>query len=657
MGLMAVVGGLAIVVAAVGAAQHAANAAAGRTQELSFWLLVLTLALGYGILTMVLRATDAVALRRVAGAIALCEGIALLTAEWASLGEGVALHTWALWLGSWLWAPGYVAVGAALPLLLPDGKLPSHRWRPALWLSLTAVVTSALGWALTPYDAQDFPETRMGMTNPVGLAVMDHPAVAPTWSALGVCAVLVALASLVVRWRAAADVERQQLKWVVLGMAATLLLAAVAITQLLTPQATQVVSALAMLPLPLAVAVAVLRHRLWNVDLVISRSLVVTVLSALVLAVYLLVVWSLGDLLGARTGAPLLATAVVALLVLPLHSRLQRWVNRWVHGADDEPYAVLARLGDRLASAQTPDDLAGVVLPSVAEQVTRTLRAGGARLTLTDGSTAVFGTTSGTQTRLPLEYGGEQVGELSVWRSGGLGWGDRQALDRLARQTAVSAHTVLLARDIKAARETVLRAREEERRRLRRDLHDGVGPSLAALALQMETARDLVTDDPAGSRELLDRLVPRLNATVADVRALVHELRPPTLDELGLGTAVRELGARLSTSSTAVATRCEDLGTLPAATEVAAYRIAGEAVANAVRHADASLVEVLLRRDDGVLRLEVADDGRGLPPGPRDGVGLPSMRLRAEELGGVLDTVSGPAGTRITALLPIGATG
>jgi len=280
------------------------------------------------------------------------------------------------------------------------------------------------------------------------------------------------------------------------------------------------------------------------------------------------------------------------------------------------------------------------------------LRAQQATIVLRDGLVTSYGEGTGIGMTVELEYAGEHFGRLTVTRSTEFDGHEVRALDRLAAQAAVAAHTVLLAREAQRAREAVVVAREEERRRLRRDLHDGIGPSLAALALHVETARDIAADDPEAAQKLLDRLVPRLNASVADVRALVHELRPPMLDELGLAAAVRELGDRLSTGTTRVRVSADEIAGLPAAVEVAAYHIAGEATGNAVRHAGAGTVAVRVCDADECVRIEVADDGRGLPDRPRVGVGTASMRERAEELGGQLQIESGPFGTTVTALLP-----
>ena len=640
-----VVGVLAVLAGLVGAGLHAVNAPAGRTIEPSFWLMELAAALAYGLACLLLRATGARRIQVLLGAIALTQGLALLGTEVGLLTDG----TWSTWLGAWLWAPGYTAIAVLLPVMLPDGRQPS---RPALWFNGSVVAVIAVTWALTPYEGPEYPDGLHGATNPVGVAATGEPVVAGLLGVLLLAAVIVGFGSLVTRWRRATDLARQQLKWVFVGYACTIVLFAVA---RLLPAGTGAVAGLAMLPLPIAIGIAVMRYGLWDVDIVISRALVYAALSTLVIGLYAVTVWLAGDRLGATTGAPILATTVVALAALPLRSWLQRHVNRLVHGDVEEPYAVLARLGTRLAAATTPDDLSERVLPSVVEQVARSLRAQQATIVLRDGLVTSYGEGTGIGMTVELEYAGEHFGRLTVTRSTEFDGHEVRALDRLAAQAAVAAHTVLLAREAQRAREAVVVAREEERRRLRRDLHDGVGPSLAALALHVETARDIAADDPEATRKLLDRLVPRLNAAVADVRALVHELRPPMLDELGLAAAVRELGDRLSTGTTRVRVSADEITGLPAAVEVAAYHIAGEATGNAVRHAGAGTVAVRVRDADGCVCIEVADDGCGLPDQVRPGVGTSSMRERAEELGGQLRIDSGPAGTTVTALLPKGA--
>lgn len=642
VGVLAVGSGLA------GGVLHALNAGAGRGVEPSFWLLSALGALAFGSTAAILAARSEV--RRVPlllGAIGLGQGLALLFREYALLGA-LPLDQLALWLGSWLWAPSYIASAALLPLLLPDGFLPSAKWRPALVLSIVALSAQALSWALTPYELQDVPLTVRDLTNPVGITAAASPIVFGVVTSVTVFAVAVSLASVAARWRASTGERRQQLKWLLVGGAATVVVFALG---LVVPQpAGEVVAALAAIPLPAACGVAALRHRLWDVDLVVSVSLRYAILSAVVIAVYATVV----AVLGASTGAPVVATGVVALVLLPLHSRLQRWTNRLVHGEPDDPSTALARLGERLAATSDPADVADRLLPEVVARISTLLKTPYAAIRLADGGVIEHGAPTEELDRVPLSFGGAEVGTLELARRA-RSRGERHRLDLLARQAAVAVHSVLLTREARRSRQLVVAAREEERRRLRWDLHDGVGPSIAALALQAETARDLVADDPDAATRILDRMVPRLNGTVADVRAIVHELRPPSLDELGLAGAVRELATRFAGSDRRIDVDLSEVGDLPAAVDLAAYRIVSEALANAVRHSGAATVRVTARRDGTWLNLAVVDDGHGLRADAPAGVGLASMRARAEELNG--RCVIGPApdgtGTSVSAVLPL----
>lgn len=645
-------GGAALLLAVTSLVWHLTGTAEPADHGPSFAAMPIAAAFGYGATATVLAWHGrARVVRRVLLGIGFAQGVASMAGLYADAGlaadERWPLTAGVFWLGSWLWSPAYVAVGALLPLVLPDGR---PLWRPAAVLSGAAVGCTALWWALLPYELQDFPTTN-GLSNPVGLNVVASPSLAAGVIGLNAVAVAVALVSAAVRWRRSTGAERDQLKWLLLGLVATVVLAASAF--FVAPRTGAALAALAMLPFPAACGVALVRHRLWDVDLVLSRSLLYGLMTGVVVSGYVVAVALLGGLLGGTAGAPVLATALVALLVLPLHGRLQRVVNRLVHGDAEDPYTALARLGDRLEASADPGELAEHLLPELMAQVGRVLRVPYAAVELPDGSLAQHGVVAARTTATALLFGGQEVGRLVV-AGDQLSRADRMLLDQLARQAAVAVHSVLLSRDVSRARAVTATAREEERRRLRRDLHDGMGPALAAVALQAETARDLVDLDPTAAKALLDRLVPRLNHAVADVRTLVHDLRPPTLDELGLAGALRELAAHFATPDRSVRVEAAPLPELPAAVDLAAYRIAAEALHNAARHADAASLLVSLACDQDRLRLTVRDDGRGLPEGAPAGVGLRSMRERAEELGGSLTT--GPAaggGTEVLAVLPL----
>jgi signal transduction histidine kinase len=275
--------------------------------------------------------------------------------------------------------------------------------------------------------------------------------------------------------------------------------------------------------------------------------------------------------------------------------------------------------------------------------------------------------------RWVLTHQGRPVGELRLAPRPGetaLGAADQQLVGDLARQAGMAAHAVLLhqqtvqlADDLQQARERLVLAREEERRRLRRDLHDGLGPSLASLLLEARVLQRLIHSDPAAAERLVSEMQGDIRATIDDIRRVVHELRPPALDDLGLVQALNVLAAKIgrpeggageATTGLRVAVDApHDLPPLPAAVEVAAYRIVQEALANVVHHAQARCAVVRLKLD-GALHIEVADDGAGFAVGRAGGLGLHSMRERAAELGGTFSVAAAAGGgTVVHAMLPV----
>jgi signal transduction histidine kinase len=650
-------GALTVLSAAVALVLHAANRDVAGVDFLAFWPVVVVAALAYGVTGSWLAVVRS---RNPVGWLMLLTGAAFAVAQLvvevavSVVGTHRTLAGAALWLGSWVWIVGELVVGLVLPLLLPDGRLASRRLRPLLVLAVLLVVANGLAFAVLPYDRQSPPMDFAGLTNPVEVPAVSGPWVAVPLGVLTASVVVVGLGLLVRRWHRSGADERGALSWVLVGLIATVVLGAVA-----AASSTSVgvwVSAAAAVPLPAAVWLAVLRHRMWDVEVVLSRSLVLVALSAVVVAVYVALVGLLGGALGAGTGAPIVATAVAAVLVLPLHRWLQRQVNRLVFGEAEDPYAMLRRLGARLDAASDPVETAHRVLPEVLAQVTRALRTPFAAVRGPQGVLAAVGTEPAVVDEVPLVFGGTSVGALVVGRSGdGRGRAELRVLHEIAAPLAVTVHAASLADDLRRSRERLVTSREDERRRLHRELHDGVGPALAAAALQIETARELVADDPAAAVALLDRCSTRLRSTVDDVRAVVHGLRPQPLDELGLEGALAELAARFSAGGREVELV---VGTLPprsAAIDVACYLVASEAVTNAVRHGDARCVTVSLAAGGGGVLLTVADDGTGWPDLVTPGMGLRSMRERAEELGGSLVTGPSPVGrgAQVQAWFPV----
>lgn len=560
----------------------------------------------------------------------------------------------ALWLGTWVWVVGYCVLAALLPLRLPDGAHPVGVWRVVWWAALAVTALAVAGWALTPYDQLDRPPLDgldPSVTTPTGTAI-GPVLLAASLPLLAVCSVA-GLISLVQRLRRSVGEERQQAKWVVWG--AVLSLALLALGQVFGPEGgSDVLLAVAVLPLPLGIAVASLRYRLWDVDLVINRTLVYAVLTSVVVAVYVVVVLAVGDLLGDRTGAPLAATVLVALGAEPVHRRVQRFVDRVARGDRADPYRALVRLGQRLEAASEP--VGPQALRGSADAVRHALQLPWVVVEVDDGPSSASGTPASDGIRVPLVYSGTVVGYLEVGprRVGRpLSHGDLRLLDDLARHVAVAAHAVQLREALQTSRERIVTAREEERRRLRRDLHDDLGPVLAAVALQVGEVRSRTTDEEIAT--LSARAESLLTGAVATVRRIVDGLRPAALDDLGLSEAMHAVADGFATPGLDV--RVEVRGNvvgLPAAVEVAALRVATEALHNAARHSGARKVRLGVERVTDALEVTVADDGRGLPPAPTPGVGMVSMRERAEEIGGTCTVAPGPAGgTLVLARLPV----
>jgi signal transduction histidine kinase len=481
---------------------------------------------------------------------------------------------------------------------------------------------------------------------------------------------VVGVLSLLLRFRRAGGEERLQLKW--LASAAVFLPVTIGVTYVAPGMHSSLAYKLHMAVLIATITVAVLKYRLYDIDVILKRSLVYSTLTVLVLGIYVAVVASSGAVLQARAGfvPSLIATAVVAAAFNPLRLRLQRTVNRLLYGGRDEPYEVLSRLGQRLESTLAVDE----VLPRLVETVALALKLPYVAVEVPgqqcgdeadrDAKTvAAYGNTGTIALRLPLQYQGEHVGALVLAaRSGDDGFtaADRRLLNDVARQAGVAAHAVALTAALQVSRERLVAAREEERRRLRRDLHDGLGPTLTAVALQIDATRNVMRTDPGAADELLRELRAEVKTSIDSIRRLVYDLRPPALDELGLVRALREQAAgfvragngRLDGLQVAVEAPGQ-LPPLPAAVEVAAYRIGAEAITNVARHANANHC-VLRLSLNGALEVEVTDDGVGAGASWLPGVGLASMRERAAELGGtLLVDASTDRGTRVLAKLPL----
>ncbi|MCK6624855.1 MAG: histidine kinase [Anaerolineae bacterium] len=571
-----------------------------------------------------------------------------------------------IWLTFGVWGLSYGGV-ALLTLLFPTGRPLSPRWGWVGWLTVGAagmwlILTLIALWPYRgPLLLEETAPPGLEGVQGVGLGLLN----------LITLAFLAAVVSAIMRLRRSSGVERQQLKWFVYAVSLTIvvmlmLTVLVNFVPELVGETGQNLANLAysfaFSAIPVAIGMAILRYRLWDIDLIIHRTLVYGSLTASVAALYILVVGGLGALFQTRGNLfiSILATGLVAVLFAPLRDRLQRGVNRLLYGERDDPYAVLSRLGRQLENTLAPNE----VLPTIVATLKEAFKLPYAAVALDQAEENTLAAAAGTPTPqpfcLPLTYQGEQLGHLLLGARApdqAFTPAEQRLLNDLARQVGVALAAVRLTTDLQRSRQRLVTARAEERRRLRRDLHDGLGPQLASHALKLEAARDLIRTNPERAETLLNNLIEKSQGIVSEVRRLVYDLRPPALDELGLVGAIREYVAQSGVNGLQITLDApERLPTLPAAVEVAAYRIIQEAVTNTIRHARARTCRVSLTLTDepAALDLEICDDGLGLPAAYHAGVGLASMRERAQELGGKCEVeMATNGGVRVLAHLPL----
>jgi two-component system NarL family sensor kinase len=606
----------------------------------------------------------------------LAAGVTALGNEYAVLALAVPGRfpggQWVLWVANWSWVL-YFGVIPIVLLVFPDGRLLSRKWAPVMVVAVAATAALLVAQILRPGSMVGETANIAFAENPVGVQTWAAPLTTVSFLSHAVVdmVLVVGVASLLLRFRRARGDERLQLKW--LASVAVFLPIAIASTYLAPGTDSSLAFKLNIALLTGTITVAVLKYRLYDIDVVLKRSLVYATLTVVVLGIYVAVVAMAGALLQARAGPvpSLIATGVVAAAFSPLRHRLQSAVDRMLYGGRDEPYEVLSSLGRRLESALAIDE----VLPRLVETVANALKLPYVAVEVpllnspdqaeTGALTTVasYGRPAPIALRLPLQYQGAPVGALVLaTRSGDEGFtaADRRLLEDVARQAGVAAHAVALTAALQTSRERLVAAREEERRRLRRDLHDSLGPTLTAVALQIDATRNVLRTHPEAADELLKEVRAEVKSSIDGIRRLVYDLRPPALDELGLVRALREQAAgfvragsgRLDGLHVTVEAPGE-LPPLPAAVEVAAYRIGAEAVTNVARHAHATHC-VLRLSLNGALEVEVTDNGVGSGASWRPGVGLASMRERAAELGGTLSVEpSVDHGTRVLAKLPL----
>jgi signal transduction histidine kinase len=596
---------------------------------------------------------------------------------------------WVAWIGSTLGSPVYPGIVVLFLLLFPNGRLPSHRWRLVVWLDIAlAVANNAIGFLdPAPLQSPGAPNVR----NPLVLAHIAGLEMGPVGYVIflaGLILVLAAAASILVRLRRAIGVEREQVRWVAFALGTTVL-ASVTFTVIgLIVPALQInivgnviVTVGFGIGLPAAVGVAMLRHHLFDVDIVISRTLVYGALAAFITAVYVGIAVGIGALIGGggkpNLGLSIFATAIVALGFQPVRERVQKVANRLVYGQRATPYEVLSQFSQRVAESYATED----VMPRMARVLAEGTGAERADVWLRSGNiwreAAVWPVdavraaprmtvdgapppANGANRMVEVRHQGDLLGALSVTKRGGesLTPVEENLLSHLAGQAGLVLKNVGLSADLqarveelRASRQRLVGAQDQERRRLERNLHDGAQQHLVALKVKLGLAEMLLGRDPDKAKLTLDQLKSDADEALETLRDLARGIYPPVLAEQGLPAALR---AQARKATLPVSVDADDVGRYAQDTEAALYFCTLEALQNIQKYAGASNATVRLREERDQLCAEIVDDGRGFDVATTTrGNGLTNIEDRLDALGGTLDISSTPGrGTTLRATLP-----
>jgi signal transduction histidine kinase len=588
----------------------------------------------------------------------------------------------ASWLGTWMWMPGLATMVTFVFLLFPDGRLPSKRWRVLAFVAGADLVVLVGVIAISSWTYRGV--GLIGVGGPPAGSLAEKIA-RPALLLLGGCG-LASLASLVARYRRADAVQRHQLKWFLFGAATLALVAGTSFNNAKqgSPLAVglQVGQTIGAAGLPAAIAIAVFRYRLYDIDVVISRTLVYGALAAFITAVYVGIVVGVGTIIGSG-GQPnlvlsIVATAIVAVAFQPVRERLQRVANRLVYGKRATPYEVLSQFSERVAETYAADE----ALPRMARVLAEGTGAERAEVWLRTGAlvrraatwpvephpTEPTRVTGGSLPALPdadrtveVRHQGELLGALAVAKRQGesLTPVEEKLLTDLAAQAGLVLKNVgltaeLLQRldELRASRQRLVAAQDEERRRLERNLHDGAQQNLVALKVKLGLAEAVAEKDPARAKELVVQLKADADEALETLRDLARGIYPPLLADKGLAAAL-EAQARKATLPVEV--HADGVGRYPQEIEAAVYFCVLEALQNVQKYAGANTAFVRLQTEDGSLKFEVEDDGRGFDLASTPwGSGLTNMADRLDALGGgsEVDSALG-RGTRLLGRVPL----
>jgi signal transduction histidine kinase len=593
----------------------------------------------------------------------------------------LALARYAGWLLTWVQFPAIFCLLVLTLFLFPDGAVPSPRWRAPLTLvaAATALVTIAAGLAPGPLEQPI--ET---WTNPLGVAGawgrLLHATAAWGFPVTAV-SLAIGVVALVVRYRRSDPQQRRQLKWLLYAFALTVVVFA---SFTVAPHPGRllegiegIVFGVAVLAIPVGAGIGILKHRLYDIDRLISKTLVYGGLVAFVTGIYALVVVGVGTLVGARgnPGLSLVAAAVAAVAFQPVHARLTRLANRLVWGQHAGALELLGRLSQAMASADELDQ----VLSTTARIITTGVGAARGMVWLRQGSQLVPGARwppagprlaqpvpvtgdmlaaiEGEDHAWPVRHRGALIGAVSVSMPAGqeLPATQDKQLAQLAWAAGLVLENVRLVAELRASRARILAAQDAERRRIERDLHDGAQQRLVNLSLALGIARAKVAALHAPQlAAALDQAITQAQQALTELRDLARGIHPAVLTDRGLVAAVRSLLEHAPIPAVLAAAARESQERPPAAVEATAYFVVAEAVANALKHAAPTRIDIEVCQRDGELLVQVGDDGHGGAAFRADG-GLQGLADRVAVLGGRLELDSNPdAGTRVKAVLPCG---
>ncbi len=564
--------------------------------------------------------------------------VATAAAQWSGTTPGA-------WLTQWSWWPSIAILPVVLGLF-PEGRVSGPGTRVRRVAALAATGSLVVGSVLLAVAAVSHPRDLLtsGVVKPAFVRVLLAGVLAS--AAVSLAATLAAVGSLLRRARSAHGMPRRQ--FLALAPAGILLPVGIALDSLGVRHGLAPV----LVALPLGLGVAILQYGLDDLDLAVDRGVVSAVMMTILVAVWS-VVLGLGERLvpGRSFAVTVVGLALVAVGFDPLRRRVAGAVRRWLYGERDDPDSVLLRLGERLGVVGDPLE----ILDETTRSIVRSLRIPRARIRLGSGDPPRYVADEGrpgvATVAWPMIRGDRVLGALEVSPrhvGGTFTAAEQTLLAEVARQAATAAEAYELTLALEGASASALLVRDEERDRLRRDLHDGLGPILAGSRMQLHALRGRAGGEVEG---LVDQIAADLSGATAAIRELIDGLRPATLDA-GLVAAVEAVcAAVLPECEVTVTVEGEPAGDLPPEVEVAALRIVSEAVTNVAKHARARSCRVTLRVGDR-LEIEVADDGVGVS-GSRRGVGLDSMTVRAAEVGGEVTVASGPTGTTVRAHLPL----